>query len=121
MDLFTLFWFKYNASKEVQHAIARDHLKLTSGVINLIKRYGDDIITIYSEEMIKNPTKQIRMLCQFLSVSCSNEYMKDCASIVQDGPSKSRYAILWTDAVKNMLTDLISKTPMLQRYKFNEE
>ena len=105
----------------MQYAAAYDHVRLTSGVLNLIKRYGDDVVTIYSEDMINNPLKELERLCWFLSVSCSKDYLKDCASIVHGSPSKSRNTILWNDEAKNILTDLIKKTPMLHRYKFNEE
>ena len=97
---------------------ATDHARLTSGVVNIIKEYGDDVITIYSEDMIRNPIIELERLCQFLSVSCSKDYLKDCSSIVSRTPSKSRYEVLWNDKARNILKELIQKTPMLQRYKF---
>ena len=105
----------------MQYIKAKEHVQLTKGVMNLMKLNGDDVITVYSEDMIKDPRKELKRLCQFLSVSCSENYQKDCASIVFGSPSKSRNAIVWKDRTKNMLTDLISKTPMLQRYKFDED
>jgi hypothetical protein len=100
---------------------ATDHARLTRGVVHLMKKYGDDVITIHSEDMIENPVEELKRLCQFLSVSCSTEYLKDCSSIVSRTPSKSRYEIFWNDEARNILNELILKTPMLQRYKFDEE
>ena len=118
---FPHYFFKYKASKEEQCTVAKDHAKLTSGVVNLIKRYGDDVITVYSEDMIKNPSKEMKRLCKFLSVSCSEDYVKDCSSIVHGSPSKTRNTILWKDEAKDIINKLISDTPMLQRYKFVED
>jgi hypothetical protein len=122
-DIYSLYrsFSKYNDSKEMQYVRAKEHVRLTKGVMNLIKLYGDDVITIYSEDMIKNPSKEITRLCQFLTIACSEDYVKDCASIVYSSPSKSRNTIVWKDRAKNMLSNLISKTPILQRYKFNED
>jgi hypothetical protein len=103
----------------VQHGMAKLHVRLTGAVVNIIKRYGDDVITIYSEDMIKNPEEELKKLCQFLFVPCSKDYLKDCTSIVYGSPSKSRNAILWNEKVKKILTDLIQQTPMLERYKFD--
>ena len=105
----------------MQIDVATDHARLTRGVVNIIKKYGDNVITIYSEDMIKNPMKELGRLCQFLSVSCSKDYVKDCSSIVSRTPSKSRYEVLWNDKARNILDELIHKTPMLQRYKFDGE
>ena len=115
------FQNQYNDSKDIQYIKAKQHVQLTKGVMNLIKLSGDDVISVYSEDMINDPRKELKRVCQFLSVSCSENYLKDCASIVFGSPSKSRNAIVWKDRTKKMLTDLISKTPMLQRYKFNED
>ena len=103
----------------MQFVKGQEHVRLTRGVMNLIKLQGDDVITIYSEETIKDPRKEMKRLCRFLSLSCSEDYLKDCASIVNGTPSKSRNTIVWRDRTKSMLTDLISKTPMLQRYRFD--
>ena len=105
----------------MQIGIATDHARLTLGVVNLMKRSSDDVITIYSEDMIKNPIKELKRLCQFLSVSCSKDYVKDCSSIVKKTPSKSRYEIIWNNKAKSILNELIEKTPLLQRYKFDED
>jgi hypothetical protein len=112
--------FKYNASDEVQEHWAKYHETYTGGAVNLLKRFGDDVITIVSEEMIKNPTKELKRLCKFLSVSCSSDYLKDCSSIVNTSPSRSRHTILWTQKTKEFVSELIKKTSMLHRYSFEE-
>ena len=84
----------FNASKEVQEHWAKYHETYTGGAVKLLKRFGDDVITIFSEEMIENPSKELKRLCEFLSVSCSADYLKDCSSIVNASPSKSRYTVL---------------------------
>lgn len=117
INLFCLF--KFDASKELVYQ-AKDHAKLTSGVVNLMKRFGDNIITVYSEDVVKNPKHELNRLCQFLSVSCSNDYLNDCSNIIYKGSSKTRNRAGWNDEAKGILDNLVKNTPMLHRYKFDE-
>ena len=85
-----------------------------------MKRFGDNIITVYSEDVVKNPKQELNRLCQFLSVSCSNVYLNDCANIIYKGSSKTRHRTGWNDEAKGILDNLVKNTPMLHRYKFDE-
>ena len=93
---------------------------MTKDVLSIIDKYPESVITIPSEDMIANPKKQLKRLCQFLSVSCSDDYLEDCSSIVYKSTSKSRNRIIWDDEAKNILQELIKSTPMLHRYNFDD-
>lgn len=109
-----------NVSEQIQTRVAEYYLKHARANDRVIKRLGKQVVTIHSEEVIKNPRKQLLKICTFLNVLCSKDYLKDCSSIVYDTPSKSRYTINWDDHTKNILLKSITQIPFFRKYKFNE-
>jgi hypothetical protein len=75
---------------------------------------------VYSEDMIDNPTRELKRLCKFLDVSCSEDYLKDCSSIVFKSPSKTRNSIIWSEEAKNIINKLLREVPLLKRYSFDD-
>ena len=85
---------------------------------NLIKRYGTRVLTLHSEDVIANPKKQLKKLCRFLEVTCSEDYLNDCSSIIYKSTSKTRTTIAWKDAQKREIEQAIKDIPFLRRYTF---
>ena len=85
---------------------------------NLIKRYGARVLTLHSEDIIANPKVPLKKLCEFLEVTCSEDYINDCSSIIYKKPSKTRTTIVWPDVYKRKVEQAIKEIPFLRRYSF---
>ena len=75
-----------------------------------------DILQIHNYDLIVNPRKAIREMCDFLRVSCSENYLDTCAHKVFKVLSKSRYRIVWENHHLSKIKTRIKKFNDLQRY-----
>ncbi|ASC71039.1 Sulfotransferase family protein [Halomicronema hongdechloris C2206] len=73
----------------------------------------DKILEITNESFIENPKYCLKQLCNFLSMPASEDYLKDCASIVYNKPNKSRFNV----QLNSELIDLVKKK-IIDRYLF---
>ena len=85
-----------------------------------IKRYPGQVYTMKSEDMIREPEFELRKICKYLNVHCSNEYIRDCVSIVNNQISKTRNTIVWEEDLKKIVYDHIRTIPFYSDYKFDE-
>jgi hypothetical protein len=70
--------------------------------------------------MMDNPTKELKRLCKFLEVPCSEGYFNDCSSIVLKSHSKTRNTIVWNEKARKILNGLIREEPLFKRYSFDD-
>lgn len=115
-----LFVFQLNLSKPLLERRVQYYFQMASLNNKILRRLGKIALTVKSEAVIKNPRKQLLRICRFLNVSCSEDYLKDCASIVYAKPSESRHTINWDNDVKNQVLEGIKRIPFLQDYEFNK-
>ena len=85
---------------------------------NLIQRFGSSVLTLHSEDVIANPKEPLKKLCKFLEVTCTEDYLNDCASIIYKSTSKSRRTIVWSHSHKQKVEEAINDIPFLRRYTF---
>lgn len=117
------FWFcflKLNYSERIQVSETRGLVNLIRGAVTLTKRFGDDVIAIHSEDVIQNPIQELKKMCKFLAVTCSQEYLESCASIVYETPSKTRNMIIWNEKAKEIITNIIQEVPYFQKYSLEK-
>ena len=58
--------------------------------------YGDRVLDIPNEEFVRDTTKHLRQICgDFLDITCSEDYPRDCSSIVDLVPSVTRNVLVW--------------------------
>lgn len=79
---------------------------------------GDRIIDIQGEEFVREPTKYLRKICDFLDISCSEDYLRDCASMVDPVPSKTRSLVVWTEKQIQEVSNLMQPLEFLKSYTF---
>lgn len=87
--------------------------------MNFLKVYGSRVITLHIEDVIANPNKPLKSLCEFLQVTCAKDYLDDCASIIYKHPSKTRNTMVWSDSNKKKVEIAINEAPFLRRYTFD--
>ena len=71
---------------------------------------------MYQEELISEPKKQLKELCEFLEVEPFSDYIKDCSSIIFDKPRKTSKSRDWLDEEKKFIYDEIFKHEELKHY-----
>ena len=94
-------------------AVKRNH--------ELIKRFGSRLLTLHSEDVIANPKEQIKKLCEFFDVTCTEDYLIDCASIIYKSTSQSRRTVVWRNADKQRVEKALRFYPFLKRYTFDDK
>ena len=75
-----------------------------------------DMLQIHNHDLIMNPRETIKEMCDFLEVTCSNDYLDVCAEKVFKTSSKSRYRIVWEDYQLSKIKSHIKKFSSLQWY-----
>ena len=93
---------------------------LIHGAVKLTNRFGNDVIAIHSEDMITNPVQELKKICTFFDVKCSQDYLDDCAHIVYANPSKTRNMIIWDEEAKQILTNITKNVSYFKKYSFDE-
>jgi len=78
-----------------------------------------EVITLRHEDVIVDPKKELRKLWQFFKLPCSEDYLKDCASIIYSSPSKTRLKGEWTESLKARVQEEIKRYDFLDGYTFD--
>jgi len=93
----------------------------TEGAWVAQKNFPEDFINVVSMDVVKNPADSLRRICGFLDITCEEEYIQDCAAIVDPVPSITRHRIVWTDEQKNKVYAMMQKFPFFDRFTFEDE
>ena len=80
------------------------------------------ILDVYSRDVIAKPRETLRKLCDYLHVTCYDEFVTSTLKILYSKPSKTRYSVEWTDEQKKRVTNEINKLEFLKPYfSFNSD
>ena len=97
------------------------YFSLCAAVVSIKKHVeSTDIFEFRHESFIVEPKDYLKILCQFLEVEPSENYLNDCASIVYKSPHKSRYVIAWDLELINTVKERMEKFPFLNGYSYDE-
>ena len=80
--------------------------------------YGDRVLDVPGEEFVRDPPKYLRQICDFLDIMCSEDYLRDCSSIVDPVPSVTRNLLVWTPEQIKQVYTLMEPLEFLQSYTF---
>jgi hypothetical protein len=82
----------------------------------------DEIIELRHESFVQEPERQLAKVCSFLGVDASDEYLRDCGSIVFERPHKSRFEgpVEWDSEMIELVRDEAGRFPFLNGYSFEE-
>ncbi|BAZ43875.1 hypothetical protein NIES4102_08780 [Chondrocystis sp. NIES-4102] len=78
----------------------------------------DNLLEFSHEAFIAHPSAYLTMICDFLGVESTPEYLAACSSIVYQTPHKSRYEIDWDMASIDLIDQMINKFSFLKNYSF---
>jgi hypothetical protein len=78
----------------------------------------EDMLDVRHEELIADPHAALTRGCRFLGVEPTEDYLRDCASILYESPNKSRHKIDWTREQIDDVARRIDQFPFLEGYTF---
>jgi hypothetical protein len=109
------------ARKSVHDKPIGDYFKLVEGVSRIKQRVpAEDFIDLKYEELISCPERQLREVCDFLSLPCTDDYVRDAASVVFSAPHKSRSEASWNDQMIATVTNKIREYDFLSGYSYSD-
>ena len=78
-----------------------------------------DVFISRHEDMVKEPSKQLTKLCDFLQVSIPTGYLDNCVSQVVGEPHRSRFEYDWPEDEKQRVASLIKKYDFFSGYDWD--
>ena len=75
-----------------------------------------DVFVSKHEEMVADPRLQLTKICEFVRVPVSPDYLDNCASCVDEKPSRGRFKFEWTSKQKQKVASLIEQYDFFSGY-----
>ena len=79
-------------------------------------KYNLNFMAVHGKDLIEDPKATILSMCNFLGVSCSDDYLETCDNKIFKTESKTRYKIAWTKDMISAIQDYIMNFDSLKRY-----
>ena len=88
--------------------------------LNEMSKYP--ILDVYSRDVIAKPKETLHKLCDFLGVTCYDEFVDLALKIIYSKPSKTRRSVKWTKGQKERVTYEMSKYQFLKsQFSFDND
>ena len=78
-----------------------------------------EILDIYGHEVISNPPDNLHTLCNFLGVTCDEDYIEACSKLLYSKPALTRHSVVWTTNKKARIINEMKKYPFLKSFTFD--
>ena len=108
-----------NAPEELDMKI-KTYFSMAEGCYLTREAFPGSVIDVSSREIVKNPVETLRRICQFLEITCTEQYLMDCAATVDPVPSITRHFVEWTAEQKNTVYDMMAEYSFLEGYSFDK-
>lgn len=96
------------------------YFSLVENVVEMIKVLDLDVIEIFTEDFISEPSKILQYMCSRLELPCTNDYIQNCSDYVYKHPSRSRNLVKWTLYLIDLVKEKMKRFSFLQRYTFSD-
>lgn len=108
---------KVNLSNVLDGSI-KSYGELARGSLEVKKNFPGRVLDVAGIDVMTYTTENLRNICNFLEITCTEKYLQDCAAIVDPVPSTTRTNVEWNTDQINRVRRLISQYPFLRRYSF---
>ena len=89
-------WRTNGRERDLRRSI-EDYFSLCQAMRRFEKRTDpSDVFEVRHEEMVEDPERALRGLCDFLGLETPGDYLRDCAGMVFCAPSRSRSKVEWS-------------------------
>ena len=75
---------------------------------------------VYNEDLVLYPAATLQEICDFLGITCSEQFFEGCASILYESPHQIRALVNWPQEVKDDITQRLKQNTVLKRYSFED-
>lgn len=79
-----------------------------------------ELFILKHETFVEDPGAYLEKITRFLNVDASDDYIRDCTSILYKAPSKSRLKVQWNPELMNAVKERVNQFDFLQGYSFEE-
>lgn len=86
------------------------------GSANARELLGDKLLDINGLDLVKNPVESMSKICQFIQITCSDDYLQACTKVVDPTPSTTRNYVVWSKEHMNRMYSEIEQYPFLAHY-----
>jgi hypothetical protein len=89
-----------------------------NSVVDMTNMVHLSVIEVHTIDMITKPKVTMRMLCDRLKISCSEQFLQMCTHKIFSSEPKSRHLMKWTSHLIKLVAKNIQKYNHLRRYSF---
>ncbi|KAL9984583.1 hypothetical protein ACROYT_G006893 [Oculina patagonica] len=80
----------------------------------------DTILDVNGLELVQKPVETMATICQFIGISCSEDFLQACAKVVDPKPSITRHYVVWPQELLDQVYSMINTYPFLSHYTFED-
>lgn len=81
---------------------------------------GDNLMDVNGLELVQKPIETMSMICRFIGIECSADYLQACAKVVDPNPSITRNYLVWSKEHMNRIYSQIEQYPFLAHYTYED-
>ena len=96
------------------------YFSLVENIVEMINVLDLDVIEIFTEDFISEPSKILQYMCSRLELPCTNDYIQNYSDFVYKHPSRSRNLVKWTPYLIDLVKEKMKRFSFLQRYTFSD-
>ena len=112
-----------NKSREVDVSLLKhcvnEYFDMFEAIQQIKHKYDLNYLEVHGKDLIANPKANILKMCDFLGISCSDNYLDICSGKLFKTESKTRYKLTWTKELISAVQDSIMNYDNLMRYSFD--
>ena len=112
-----------NKSHEVDVSLLKrcmnEYFEMSQAIQQIKHKYDLNYLEVHGKDLIANPKSNIVRMCNFLGISCFDNYLDICSSKLFKTESKTRYKVTWTKELISDVQDSIMNFDNLKRYSFD--
>ena len=95
------------------------YFSLFKAAIDARKTNNLDVLEIHGKDVITDPRGTLLKICDFVGVTCYDNYLEICTNKIYKSQSRTRHLIPWTDEQLKTVQENIDKYSSLKGYTYD--
>ena len=97
-------------------------LKMVKAVRDIIEYIGaENVLEVHNYQLVADPAKVMRQVCDFLGVHCSEDYLAACVEKTFKELSLSRQYVAWWEEERERVGEMMADYVWFYNYSFNSD